>query len=105
MSERKRVYISGPVTGMPDLNFPAFNNAERILQKAGYATLNPATYPEGLEYQHYMDISMAFVRSSEKLLMLDGWENSAGASAEHAYAKAIGLDIHYSISELVRVAV
>lgn len=43
---------------------------------------------------------MAFVRCSQALLMLDGWENSAGAKAEHAYAKSIGLDVHYSIDEL-----
>lgn len=44
MSEKKRVYISGPMSGMENLNFPAFNGAESVLKSAGYTTLNPATH-------------------------------------------------------------
>ena len=36
------VYIAGPMTGLPDLNYPAFNAAEEALTAAGHAVLNPA---------------------------------------------------------------
>lgn len=38
----KHLYISGPITGMPDLNFPAFHAAAAALRAAGYTVTNPA---------------------------------------------------------------
>lgn len=35
------VYISGPVTGMPYLNKPAFMKAEFYLKSQGYIVINP----------------------------------------------------------------
>lgn len=36
-----RVYISGPMTGKPDLNRPAFDAAERRLTEQGHFVINP----------------------------------------------------------------
>jgi len=30
----KRIYISGPMTGIPDLNFPAFNAGQKAGREA-----------------------------------------------------------------------
>ena len=38
----KRIYISGPMTGMPEHNFPAFHAAADRLRKAGWSVVNPA---------------------------------------------------------------
>ena len=88
-----RVYISGPMSDYPDYNYEAFNEAERLLKETGFVPLNPARNPQGLEYNHYMDISMAMIRASEAVFCLDGYENSKGALAEIAYAKSLGLQI------------
>lgn len=88
-----KVYISGPMTGHVDFNFPAFFKAAEVLEKYGHTPLNPATAPKGLDYAHYMDIAFAMVRSSQAIFMLDGWELSKGAVAEHAYAISIGLPV------------
>ena len=37
-----RVYISGPMTGVPDLNRPAFDAAEKRLTAQGHFVINPA---------------------------------------------------------------
>lgn len=44
VSETKpaRVYISGPMSGLPDLNFPAFNAAAQQLRELGLDAVNPA---------------------------------------------------------------
>jgi len=88
-----RVYISGPMTGRKDYNFPAFHEAEKALKNKGLTPLNPARNPPGLEYHHYMDLAMAMVRCSQAILLLPGWEESRGAQAELAYARSIGLEV------------
>lgn len=88
-----RVYISGPMTGIEDYNYPAFNAAAKRLKSDGQTPLNPAANPSGLEYKHYMDIAMAMIRSSDAVLCLSGWRDSRGARAEVAYAESLGLDI------------
>ncbi len=41
-----RLYISGAMSRLPDNNFPAFDEAERLLREAGYDVENPATKGE-----------------------------------------------------------
>ena len=38
----KRLYIAGPMTGLQDLNFPAFNAETRRLRDLGHEVVNPA---------------------------------------------------------------
>jgi hypothetical protein len=40
------LYIAGPMTGIPDSNYPAFNQAEIELRAAGYDVLNPVASEE-----------------------------------------------------------
>lgn len=89
----KKVYISGPMTGLPNYNRDAFNLAADVLQDAGFIVINPAILPDGLSYDAYMDISMAFVRAADMVILLPGWEKSAGSRAEIAYAKTRKLEI------------
>lgn len=37
-----KVYISGPMTGLPEFNYPAFFAAAEALEARGYETINPA---------------------------------------------------------------
>ncbi|HEY7417690.1 MAG TPA: DUF4406 domain-containing protein, partial [Ktedonobacteraceae bacterium] len=37
-----RVYISGPMTGLPQANYPLFHEAERVVREMGHEPLNPA---------------------------------------------------------------
>ena len=43
MTRPTLIYISGPMTGLPELNFPAFHRAEALLRAEGWQTVNPAT--------------------------------------------------------------
>jgi hypothetical protein len=36
------IYISGPMTGYPDLNFPAFHLAASVLRSEGFTVISPA---------------------------------------------------------------
>jgi len=44
----KRIYLSGPMTGLPDLNFPAFAAMTDTLRAGGHTVTNPAELnPDG----------------------------------------------------------
>ena len=39
---RKRVYIAGPMRGIPELNFPEFYRIEKLWKDMGWDVVNPA---------------------------------------------------------------
>ncbi|TNL09061.1 nucleoside 2-deoxyribosyltransferase [Kosakonia cowanii] len=86
-----KVYIAGPMSGFDQFNRPAFHAAESNLREHGNVVLNPATLPDGLSQVQYMDICLAMLRCADAVYMLAGWENSAGARAEHALAEKLEL--------------
>jgi nucleoside 2-deoxyribosyltransferase len=89
------IYIAGPMTNMPDKGFPAFFEKEKELKKLGFTVINPARNPAGLRYDHYIDISLAMVRSADALVVLDGYEVSKGALCEIAYAHSLKKPVYY----------
>lgn len=42
MSKAQIVILSGPMSGLPDYNYPMFNLAAKQLREAGYDVVNPA---------------------------------------------------------------
>ena len=91
--EKEKAYISGPMTGIKDCNFPAFFKAEALLKEKGLIPINPARLSTGLSYRNYMDIALAMVRCGDSVLLLPGWESSKGAIAEKAYAESLSMKI------------
>lgn len=44
----KRIYLSGPMSGLPGLNFPTFHSITASLRAGGHTVTNPAEInPEG----------------------------------------------------------
>ena len=41
----KRIYLSGPMSGLPELNFPAFHAEAARLRALGFEVVNPADFP------------------------------------------------------------
>lgn len=85
-----KVYIAGPMSGLPNYNRTEFNVTEEILKKEGFTVMNPACLPSGFGDHEYMDICMAMIRSCEAIYMLPRWSNSLGAKAEYALAVKLG---------------
>lgn len=116
-----RIYISGSMTGKPDHNIPAFNEAEKRLTAQGHFVINPAELsalfgtPEEIAesfkclygttdkmfwvQQHValaesiMSADLAAVRSCDAIYLLRGWESSRGAKKELVEAIAHGLTV------------
>lgn len=91
----KRIYISGPMTGLPQLNFPAFNAEATRLRALGYQVVNPAELnPEpGTSWHDCMRTDLKALLDCETLALLDDWQTSAGAHLEMHVAHRVGIEI------------
>lgn len=100
----KRVYISGPMTDLPQLNFPAFNEAAADLRAAGYFAVNPAEInainPDS--WSSCMRADIKALCDCDVIALLPGWEASSGAHLELHIAHRIGLKIT-SVERLINV--
>lgn len=110
-----RVYIAGPMRNHAQYNFPAFDAAAEKLRAEGYKVINPAdmdresglcpsklpddwdwsTYPPGTDASEFVDRDLDALATCDAIYMLPGWEDSQGASAEHAVATWRGLTVFY----------
>ncbi len=92
---RRRVYISGPMSGIPGYNAGSFNRTAYALRKQGYAVCSPVETSEwlGLDLAHEQYLRFDFERLLEAdfVMVLDGWETSKGALAEILMATSMGL--------------
>lgn len=90
-----KIYIAGPMTGLPDLNFPAFNRAAELLRADGHTAINPVDInPDpNAQWQACMFRDLEQLDTCDAVLMLPGWENSSGAQIERLWAKRTGKTI------------
>lgn len=109
-----RLYLAGPMQGIPHFNFPAFNAVAAQLRAAGHEVFNPAE--RDIERHGGVDISKdnltgslaqsetehkfslrdalsedhAFINGkAEGIVMLPGWEHSNGALGEWFNSRAL----------------
>lgn len=109
--EDQIVYIAGPMSGYDNFNFDAFDEASHSYKERGCSVINPADLSRNLAIGEGIDVKELPIR--EMLLvdlthlitrathvhMLNGWQYSKGAKAEHAIAISLGLTISYQSKE------
>lgn len=90
------IYISGPMTGLPEFNKPAFFAAEEALQAMGFVVVNPARngLPDTAEWHQHMRADIKMLMDCTAVAMLDGWWLSRGARLEQDIAKRLGMPWH-----------
>lgn len=90
------LYLCGPMTGLPDFNFPAFSRAAAALRSAGYGVVSPHELHSGdtgLPREEYLRRDLALLCSGAigGVALLPGWEASDGATLEEDVGTSIGL--------------
>jgi hypothetical protein len=88
---------------LPELNFPAFYNAETKLMKDGWRVVNPArfdavfnVYNEGVEGRMLdaaCEAERAAIPHLDAIYLLKGWQKSKGAQLELKVALEHNLEI------------
>lgn len=109
---KTKLYLAGPMRGLPAFNFPAFHAAAARLRAAGYDVFSPAEHDEeggfdssgydgtedlsgiGFDLRAALGADLAYVTGkADGIAVLPGWENSKGTKAEVATAEALGLPV------------
>lgn len=104
-----RIYVAGPMSGIPEFNFPAFDVASVVLRESGHEVTSPAELDRMAGFdekgctgnEHLTDKQKhQFARRDlEALLHVDavavlpGWGQSAGATNEVRVARWLGLPV------------
>lgn len=110
-----KLYLAGPMRGIPEFNFPAFHTAADRLRAAGHFVFSPAekdnerhgtdiskgnasgceevaAKEHGFNLREALGADLAFICGhADGVALLDGWERSKGANAERATGEALGL--------------
>lgn len=96
----RKIYLSGPMTGYPEHNYPLFHEVSKRLRAAGHEVYSPAEYE--CEDQNNFPLGDAMVeyanqimRWADTIVMLSGWEKSTGALAEYQLARNARLTVIY----------
>ncbi|MGP9696188.1 DUF4406 domain-containing protein [Halomonas sp. AOP27-A1-34] len=92
----KRIYISGPMTGLPGFNFAAFNLTAQQLRALGYEVVNPAekqSEAEELSWEEYLKQDLQQMLTCDTIALLPGWQASKGAHLELHVAHRVGMNV------------
>lgn len=108
-----KVYVAGPMTGIPQFNYPAFVDLANALRQRGYDVVSPAELddpsdkaaalasPDGAMLQYSegtgktwgdflaRDVKLLADDGIEAVVVLPGWEQSRGARLETFVANAL----------------
>ena len=90
-----KIYIAGPMTGLPESNFPAFALAAEQLTAAGFTVLNPADHGTDTSkpWHHYIRLGLRMLLDADAVATLPGWEVSRGATLEVHTAHALAMPV------------
>jgi hypothetical protein len=92
---RHRIYISGPMSGLPDHNFPAFHAEAARLRLAGYDVVNPAELglaPDA-RWAECMRAAIPYLLTCDTICLLQRWATSRGARLEFRIAASLGFRV------------
>lgn len=94
-----RIYIAGPVTGMPyQKAYRRFYAQERRLKKKGLEVINPMRKcKESWLWWRCMIVCIYNLIQCDSIYMLKGWQDSRGARIEHKVATWLKMKIYHKI--------
>lgn len=90
-----RIYIAGPMTGVPDHNFPLFRFATDWYRHFGHHVISPheGVTDTTLPWETYMRRAIVLLSECNTIAMLPHWHKSKGAKLELQIADALGMNI------------
>lgn len=101
----KRIYLAGPMTGYPELNFPLFHSETARLRALGLDVVNPAEInaDQAAEWSACMRADIAQLVTCDAVALLPGWRDSRGATLERDIAHRLGMHIDLAVNYVAAV--
>lgn len=110
-SNPMKVYIAGPMRGIPNWNMDKFAEAEKLWKGFGHHVFSPAQLVKAMGYdtngscepgtktglehlKHVMLSDIACIYACDAVAVIAGWEDSRGSTVEVALAQFLGLPIY-----------
>src|SRR3954468_6651074 len=109
-----KLYLSGPMRGYPNFNFPAFDLAAELGRREGFEVISPADLDRASGFTETSTVTPANLRvfverdvqallnlraeNGDAVAVLPGWERSTGALAEVMVARWLGLRVISALS-------
>jgi hypothetical protein len=89
------IYLAGPMTGLPEFNYPAFLANAHQLRRSGFIVVNPADngLPATSPWSSHMRRDLRSMLDCQGVALLEGWETSRGANLEVVIARALDMPI------------
>lgn len=92
------IYLSGPMTGIPEYNYPAFKKYAEKYRALGFRVISPPELDNGdtgRPYEYYLrrDIGVLLSEGIERMYLMPGWHKSKGATLEQHIASRIGIEL------------
>lgn len=115
------LYLAGPMSGIPNHNFPMFDRVAGLLRDLGHGVVSPADINRKVgfdetkhntgdisqeDYSKLFRLDIQEILGCEGMVMLPGWITSKGAKLEFALARMIGMPRYrygFEIGELIRI--
>lgn len=90
-----RWYLAGPMTGIHELNFPAFHRHAARLRAEGLEVINPAEINPDTQmaWSDCLRADIAHLVTCEGIALMPDWTFSKGATLEHHIAERLGLKV------------
>ena len=101
MNEKKRIYISGPISGLnPEMRRKAFKETEWMLNAQGYEPVNPMEngLPSDATTHEHMRKDIELLLTCDMIYMMRLWTHSKGCKVEFDVATAIDLPVFFEES-------
>lgn len=90
------IYLSGPMTGYPGWNYPAFQAASAYLRQRDFEVTNPAEVVSdpNQPWAVLMAETLRSLLAVDAVVLLPGWEQSKGVNLELAVATRLELPVY-----------
>ena len=95
-----KLYLAGPMSGLPDFNYPTFDRYAKLLREKEFEVFNPAEAHNGetgLPLSKYFETDLPEVCRADAVAVLPGWRDSKGASIEVDLARHLGKTIYDAV--------